>query len=159
MLVVVVICSKLHVFGCLPLSSYSLGFGTRSMEWWLINVKRVTQHLILPLGSGFVSYWHHKVHFSTCSSFPVGVASADCLRRKFWPKRRDFWHVGSSDPNVGTSDINWLVHFYSTLWLQLFGSLGLSSIFIYFVANLWGVVLFWFGVSILETPFTNRFRF
>jgi hypothetical protein len=57
---------------------------------------------------------------------------------------------------VGTSDINWLVYFDSTLWLPLFGSNLVS--FIYFVANLWGVVLLWFGVFILETPITNHFH-
>ena len=62
-LVVVDTCAITFVLVCLFLAKNFLRVWTRSTEWWLINVKRVTQHLTLPLGSGFVSYWHHKVYF------------------------------------------------------------------------------------------------
>jgi len=35
------------------------------------------QRFILLLGSGVVSYWIHKIHFSTCSLFPVGVGTSE----------------------------------------------------------------------------------
>ena len=84
-LVVVVICAIIFVLGCVSSSpKFLLGIGLDLRSGDPSASKEQPQCFTLPLGSGVVSYRLHKVHFSTCSSFPVGV--------------------GSADPNVGTSD-------------------------------------------------------
>ena len=66
-----------------------LGFGLNLRCGDLSASKEQSQCFTLPLGSGVVSYWIHKVHFSTCSTFPVGVRTSNSLRRNFW-RRREF---------------------------------------------------------------------
>lgn len=43
----------------------------------ILRAKRYLDSLMLPLGSGVISYWLHKVHLSICSSFPIGIESFD----------------------------------------------------------------------------------
>ena len=72
------------------LSSHFLGFGLDLRSGDLSASKEQPQHVTLPLGSGVVSYRSHKIHFSTCSTFPVGVGTSNSLRWNFW-RRREFW--------------------------------------------------------------------
>jgi hypothetical protein len=102
-LVVVVICLLLLAFALslspnLPLRVWSwstIGGFLASRKWPNI--------FTLPLGRGVVSYQSHKVHLSTCSSFPIGVGTADSLCRNFWHVRssdlnsRDFWQLLTSN--------------------------------------------------------------
>ena len=60
-----------------------LGFGLDLWSGDLLASKEQLQHVTLPLGSGVVSYRSHKIHFSTCSTFFVGVRTFDSLRQNF----------------------------------------------------------------------------
>jgi dolichol kinase len=71
LIVVVITCSLLS------LSSYFLGFGPDLQIGGAPRSRKHLDNFILPLGSGVVSYWLHKVYLSTCSSFHVGVETPD----------------------------------------------------------------------------------
>ena len=75
-----------------------LGFGLDLQIGGSLRSRKHLDNFILPLG-GVVSYWLHKVHLSTCSSFPVGVGTSDSLRWNFL-RRRKFRPKLSSLPTV-----------------------------------------------------------
>ena len=79
LIVVVITCSLLS----LSPSSYFLGFGPNLQIGGAPRLRKHLDYFILPLGSGVVSYWLHKVHLSTCSSFPVGVETSNSLHWNF----------------------------------------------------------------------------
>ena len=60
--------------------SLILGFGPDLQIGGSLRSRKHLDNFILRLGSGVVSYWLHKVHLSTCNSFPVGVGTSDSLR-------------------------------------------------------------------------------
>jgi hypothetical protein len=78
-----VICLVLLVFACLSLSTSLLGFGLDLRFGGFSASRKWPNIFTVPLESGVVSYRSYKVYLSTCSSFPVGVATADSLRRNF----------------------------------------------------------------------------
>ena len=79
-LFVVVICGIIFVLvGLSSFPTLLLWFGLDLLSGDLPASKEQTQHFILPLGSGVVSYQSHKIHFSTCSTFPIGVGTSDNL--------------------------------------------------------------------------------
>ena len=99
-------CCDLLKITCICLSLYLpnfiLGFGldlrfggiSASREWPNIYIK--------PLGSGVVRLFICKVKFGTAFVVHVGVGTADvCVGTSD--------DVGSSDPNAGTSDIDWQI--------------------------------------------------
>ena len=99
-LVVVVICSVIFVLVSLSSSpTLLLGFGLNLWSGDLSASKEQPQRITLPLGSGVVSYRSHKIHFSTCSTFPVGVGTSDSLRQNFG-RRWEFRSKLSGLPTV-----------------------------------------------------------
>ena len=99
-LVVVEICAIIFVLVGLSSSpTLLLGFGLYLWSGDLPASKEQPQHFILPLGSGVVSYRSHKIHFSTCSTFPIGVGTSDSLSWNFW-RRREFWLKLSGLPTI-----------------------------------------------------------
>jgi hypothetical protein len=83
LVVVIMILSILLVLVCLSLPTSLLGLGL-DLRFGGFSVSRKWSNIFpLSLGSGVVSYWPHKVHLSTCSSFPVVVGTSDSLRQNF----------------------------------------------------------------------------
>ena len=99
MLLVVVIGSIIFVLiGLSSSPTLLLGFGLDLRSGDLSASKKQPQHFTLPLESGVVRNLTLKVHFSTCSSFPVGVRTSNCLRRSFrLPAEVPAQIVGTSD--------------------------------------------------------------
>ena len=77
-----------HFYSCVSSSiNIFLGFRLDLRSGDLSASKEQLQCVTLALGTGVVSYQSHKIHFSTCSTFPVGVGTSDSLRRSFWQHR------------------------------------------------------------------------
>ena len=82
--------------------NFILGFGV-DLRFEGILVSREWPNLFTkPQGSGVVRLFIHKVKFGTAFVVHVGVEIADvCARTSD--------DVESSDPNAGTSDIDWQI--------------------------------------------------
>ena len=78
--VLVVVIARDYLYLFVSLLNFILGFGLDLRSGDLSASKEQPQCVTLPLGSGVVSYRSHKIHFSTCSTFPVGIGTSDSLR-------------------------------------------------------------------------------
>ena len=97
-LVVVIARDYLYVFVSFSPKLHSRVW-TRSMVWRHYGVKGVTNIFTKPLESEVVRLFIHKVKFDTAFVVHVGVRTADvCAGTSD--------NVGSSDPNIGTFDID-----------------------------------------------------
>ena len=68
-----------YLYLLVSLSTSFLGFGGDLHFGGFSTLRKWSNILTLPLGSDVVSLGSHKVHLSTCSSFPIGVGTSSSL--------------------------------------------------------------------------------